>query len=163
MRPERLYSIGVYGFTEAAFFDAIAQCEVDVFCDVRARRGLRGPDYAFANSRRLQDALSQRGIAYCHLKQLSPSKETREAQATADKNAKVAKRQRKVLGDVFRQCYERECLADLDAAALFRQLPESARRPVFCCVEKQPEACHRSHLIEELARQLSIQVEHIIP
>ena len=46
----KIVTIGVYGFDESGFFDALCQAEVDTFCDIRSRRGLRGATYAFANS-----------------------------------------------------------------------------------------------------------------
>lgn len=50
----RLVTIGVYGSTERKFFDALVRAKVDVFCDIRLRRGMRGATYSFANSSLLQ-------------------------------------------------------------------------------------------------------------
>ncbi len=54
MLKPRIVTIGVYGFEEEEFFAALANARVDLFCDVRRRRGVRGARYAFANSQRLQ-------------------------------------------------------------------------------------------------------------
>jgi len=35
---------------------------VDTFCDIRARRGVRGSEYAFANHQRLAARLAERNI-----------------------------------------------------------------------------------------------------
>ncbi len=163
MPTETLLSIGVYGFSEDAFFKALTDAGVDCFCDVRARRGLRGSEYAFANSRRLQDRLSALGIAYVHVKYLSPSAAVRGAQRDADARQGMAKRSRTELGSVFRSGYIEECLRELDAKDLLDNALQGARRPVFFCVEREPAACHRSLLTEELARQTGLPEEHIVP
>lgn len=59
-----MVTIGVYEFEVAAFLDALAAANVGLLIDVRQRRGVRGPDYAWANSLRLQAALARAGIAY---------------------------------------------------------------------------------------------------
>src|SRR5919106_275903 len=59
-------TIGVYGFDQAAFLAALARARVKVLLDVRQRRGVRGSEYAWANSARLQAALADAGIEYRH-------------------------------------------------------------------------------------------------
>lgn len=160
---ETLLSIGVYGFSEDDFFAALQKAEVDCFCDVRARRGLRGSEYAFANSKRLQDRLRSIRIAYVHVKELSPSPAVRSAQHEVDAKQGLAKRDRSELGSVFKKHYYAQCLDGLDAGALLNDTLGGARRPVFFCVEREPKACHRSLLTEELAKQTGLPVEHILP
>ena len=46
MNP-KIVTIGVYGFDETGFFRALQDAEVDTFCDIRDRRGVRGATYAF--------------------------------------------------------------------------------------------------------------------
>ena len=48
----KFVTLGVYGFTPSAFFEALQRAGVDTFCDIRWRRGVRGREYAFANSAR---------------------------------------------------------------------------------------------------------------
>src|ERR1041384_3489733 len=50
----RIATIGVYGFTTEAFIEKLADEDVALLLDLRQRRGVRGPDYAWANSARLQ-------------------------------------------------------------------------------------------------------------
>ena len=49
---------GVYGFTRETFLRALRVADVGIVVDVRQRRGVRGAEYAWANSRRLQAALA---------------------------------------------------------------------------------------------------------
>lgn len=163
MATEVLMSIGVYGFSEDSFFEALQRENVDCFCDVRARRGLRGSQYAFANSKRLQSRLASLGIAYVHVKELAPSSAVRDAQHVEDAKQGVAKRRRAELGSVFVERYIQDNLINLDAWALLDTTLGGARRPVFFCVEREPKACHRSLLINELAKQTGIPQEHIMP
>ena len=43
----KIYTIGVYGKTEDEFFDALVENEIELFIDIRARRGMRGSKYSF--------------------------------------------------------------------------------------------------------------------
>ena len=45
-----LYTMGVYGSTEASFFKKLEQNNIDTFCDIRQRRGVRGSKYRYVNS-----------------------------------------------------------------------------------------------------------------
>ena len=67
-----LATIGVYGWNLDAFLHALAAADVALLLDVRQRRGVRGSDYTWANSLRLQDALAQAGIAYRHHPERDP-------------------------------------------------------------------------------------------
>lgn len=73
----KVVTIGVYGFDEFTFFDALLRARVDTLCDVRMWRGVRGAHYAFANSRYLQQRLDELGITYIYQKALAPSLATR--------------------------------------------------------------------------------------
>ncbi len=163
MAAERLLTIGVYGFSEEAFFRTLVDAGVDLFCDVRARRGLRGSEYVFANAKRLERRLAELGIAYAHLKNLAPSAAVREAQHHEDDRTGVGKRARTDLSAEFIARYRDECLSGMDAAELLRTNVGRAKRPVFFCVERSPTACHRSLLTGEIARQTGLAVEHLEP
>jgi uncharacterized protein (DUF488 family) len=162
-RLDAIVTIGVYGFDKERFFEALRDADVDTVCDVRARRGTRGPLYAFANSARLQESLRTRGCAYVHAKHLAPSLEARRAQAETDKTLGDAKRKRTSLSESFLDTYRRETLGALSALDVVEVLPEVARIPAFLCVEQHPEACHRGALAEWLAETLGAPVKHLLP
>ena len=67
--------------------------------DVRQRRGVRGPEYAWANSARLQAALAGAGVAYEHHKELAPTTELRHLQYAEDARRREGKRSRTILAD----------------------------------------------------------------
>ena len=162
MKP-KIVTIGVYGFDESSFFESLREANVDIFCDIRSRRGLRGATYAFANSRRLQARLAELGIRYIHRKDLAPTKTVRDRQAEADRATKTDKRKRTELGEEFIEAYHTECLAMFDPASLFADFQADTQVVALFCVEREPEACHRSLVADRLATVLKLELEHIVP
>ena len=159
----KIITIGVYGFDEDSFFDALCKAEVDTFCDIRSRRGVRGATYAFANSTRLQTRLSELGIRYIYRKDLGPTQAVRDKQAAADKATKTAKRKRTELGKAFIDAYHTECLAEFEPQSLLDELEPDAKVVALFCVETAPEACHRSLVADKLVETLNLEVEDILP
>jgi uncharacterized protein (DUF488 family) len=158
-----IVTIGVYGFAEASFFDALQRAGVDTFVDIRGRRGVRGADYAFANSQRLQARLAELGIRYLHRLDLAPGPETRSQQQAADRANKTAKRQRSVLDPAFAAAYRQERLSGFDSQQFVAGLSLQARVIALFCVEREPAACHRSLLAARLQRDLGAEVRHLLP
>ncbi|MYH80319.1 DUF488 domain-containing protein [Candidatus Poribacteria bacterium] len=163
MKKIKIVTIGVYGFDEAGFFNALCKAEVDTFCDIRSRRGVRGATYAFANSKRLQARLAELGIRYIHRKDLAPTQTVRDKQAAADKATKTAKRKRTELGKTFIEAYHTECLDAFNPQSLLDALASDAKVVALFCVETAPEACHRSLVADKLAKTLNLEVENILP
>lgn len=159
----RILTIGVYGFDENAFFNALVNAGVDTFCDIRARRGMRGSQYSFVNSTYLQNKLKHLSIHYHHLRDLAPSEGIRSLQQYHDKQAKVAKRARAELSPQFVEAYQKEILTDFSANAFLSHLEPMPHVLVLFCVEREPKACHRSIIANKLAEQLNIAVEDILP
>jgi uncharacterized protein (DUF488 family) len=159
----RLLTIGVYGFDEAGFFQKLRAAGVETFCDIRGRRGVRGAQYAFANSQRLQRRLADLGIRYLHFPELAPSQALRNRQAAADTAAGIPKRQRAELSPEFAAGYQKECLSKFQSSAFVERLGPEAGCVVLFCVECEPVACHRSLLAERLHKDLGIEVRHLKP
>jgi len=160
MTLARIVTLGVYGKSETEFFESLKQAHVDLFCDIRARRGVRGSDYTFVNSQRLQARLAEMAIAYRHVKELAPSEEVRQAQYRADKANKTAKRQRSGLDTVFIQAYEQSILDHFSPQSFLESLPPEVRTLALFCVERAPEACHRSLAAQRFA-DLGVEVQHL--
>lgn len=156
-------TIGVYGFAADRFFAALREARVDTVCDIRRRRGVRGAEYAFANSQRLQARLAELGIRYIHRLDLAPAAALRERQAAADRVAHAAKRTRTTLSPAFVAGYRAENLAGFDAAQFAADLGPDARVVALLCVEREPAACHRSLLAERLACDLDAKITHLMP
>jgi len=155
-------TIGAYGFGPGQFFDALGRAGADVFVDVRQRRGMRGAKYAFANSSRLQGELTNRGIAYRHVKQLAPDTETRDLQRAADRAGGVAKSARDELTSAFAVAYQERNIEAFDWPMLLEEL-QDFHRPMLFCVERDPAACHRSLVADRLAGLVGVSVKHLLP
>ncbi len=158
----KFITIGVYGFEESAFFQALQDAGVDTFCDIRWRRGVRGSEYAFVNSARLQKRLEGLGIRYLHFRELAPTPALRKRQTDADKLTGTTKRKRTALGEVFIEGYRAEHLARFDSREFVGKLGPAQTVALFC-VEGEPAACHRSLLAERLHSDLGLEIVHVIP
>lgn len=136
---------------------------MDLFVDIRQRRGVRGAQYAFVNSQRLQSRLAELGIGYLHRKDLAPTTAVRDYQKAADKTSQTAKRQRTALGRAFIEAYETNVLTPFKPESLIDDLPPEAQVMALFCVEREPVACHRSLVAERLEQVLGWEVMHITP
>lgn len=159
---KRVVTIGVYEWDLDSFQTALSQADVQLLLDVRQRRGVRGREYAWANAARLQDALAGAGVAYRHLKELAPTTELRQLQYAEDARQRVGKRSRRELAPEYRDRYTREILDRVDLALAVDDLPSEGASALFC-VERDPEACHRSIVAERLAAVYDVAVSHIRP
>ena len=157
-----MVTIGVYGWDLDHFLEALADAEVVLLLDVRQRRGVRGREYAWANATRLQAALASAHIAYEHHKELAPTTELRHLQYAEDARRGEGKRSRTVLADEYRTRYTREILDHAPLELLAAELPRRGAAALFC-VERDPEACHRSIVAERLAAEHGVAVSHLRP
>lgn len=156
-----LRTIGVYGFDRDAFLAALTGAGVDLLLDVRQRRGVRGSEYAWANAKRLESALDEAGIGYSHLSELAPTTEMRQLQYAEDEKRGEGKRSRTELAPAYVERYTAEVLDQVDLAPVVRWIGNS--HPALLCVERDPEACHRSLVAERLGREFGFAVEHLRP
>jgi uncharacterized protein (DUF488 family) len=154
-------TIGVYGWTLDAWLAALRAAGVQLVVDVRQRRGVRGSEYAWANAQRLQAVLADAGIAYEHRQELAPTTELRQLQYAEDDRLGVGKRSRVDLAPVYVERYEREILGKVDLRPIIEQL--SAAGAALMCVERDPEACHRSLIADRLAAEFGFTVTHVRP
>jgi uncharacterized protein (DUF488 family) len=158
----RLATIGVYGFSAETFAAALREASVALVLDVRQRRGVRGSQYAWANSLRLQRLLAGAGVGYRHLPQLAPTTQLRQLQYRADDRAGVGKRSRVKLAPEYSEGYTREILDAADLDAVLAALPAQGVSALLC-VERDPGACHRSLVAARLARDYGASVLDIVP
>ena len=157
-----MVTIGVYGFDGESFLQRLQQADVRLLLDVRQRRGVRGPDYAWANSARLQRALAAADIGYRHVKELAPTTELRQLQYREDDRQGVGKRNRIELAPKYVERYTREILDPFDLAAMVSELPTSGTAALLC-VERDPEACHRSLVAARLRAEYGLPVTDLRP
>lgn len=172
-----IFTIGVYGSTEESFFGALVENEIELFIDIRARRGLRGSRYKFANSSYLQAKLKELGIYYAHLKELAPTKEIRALQWQADQEEQTRKRDRTGLSAAYVAAFKKQILKYgkrkaelileprlvLERAKHLAEYPNAKplHRYVLFCVEQQADACHRSLVAARFSDKMGVRVRHL--
>ncbi|WP_305952599.1 DUF488 domain-containing protein [Emticicia oligotrophica] len=156
------FTIGVYNSTEKEFFEKLTQNNIDTFCDIRQRRGVRGSKYSFVNSNQLQRKLEELEIKYGYIPDLAPSTEIRELQKEIDEKKGELKRERQELGKVFIIEYKNRILKNFDFEKFFENLNQiGANKIALFCVEEHPEACHRSIVAENLIKNYNHKIIHL--
>jgi uncharacterized protein (DUF488 family) len=159
---KRLATVGVYDTDLASFLHALHVADVALLLDVRQRRGVRGREYAWANALRLRGALRDVGIAYAHRPELSPTTELRRLQYAEDARRGEGKRSRSELAPAYVERFRREVLDVADLDAVVAEMPDDATAALLC-VERDPEACHRSLVAQELVDGYGVDVVHLRP
>ena len=152
----------MYGFTAEEFLRTLREADVRLLLDIRQRRGVRGPEYAWANAKRLQAALQEAGIAYEHHPELAPTTELRQLQYAEDDRRGVGKRSRTELAPAYVDRYTAGILDKADLGDIVGALPSEGAGALFC-VERDPKACHRSLVADRLAAEHGLSVEHLSP
>jgi uncharacterized protein (DUF488 family) len=152
--------MGVYQSSFDDFLDKLTRRRVAMVIDVRQRRGVRGREYAWANSLRLQAALEQAGIEYRHVPELAPTTELRQLQYREDDRLKVGKRMRVELAEEYRRRYLHEVLDQVDLRAFLESLPDDATSALLC-VEQDGRACHRSLIAGRLQAEYGVAIVNL--
>jgi len=155
-------TIGVYGASLGTFLDALLGADVTLLVDVRQRRGVRGREYAWANSLRLQAALADASIEYRHHPELAPTTDLRQLQYLEDDRLGEGKRSRTALAPEYRRRYVEEVLDRVDMGAFAASLPRQ-HAAALLCVERDARACHRSLIAERLAREHDARILDLLP
>lgn len=155
----KIFTIGVYNSTEESFFGKLLENKIDLFCDIRQRRGVRGSRYKYVNNSYLQHKLLKLGIDYLYIKELAPTQEIRQKQKDADKENNETKKMRTSLGHVFADEYSLRILDKFNTDAFVESLKDFGHTNlVFFCVEEYAEACHRSLVAKRLAEKLECRI-----
>jgi len=152
----------VYDWDLSSFLEALAAADVRLLIDVRQRRGVRGREYAWANSARLQASLDDAGVGYEHHRELAPTSELRHVQYAEDARRGEGKRSRTLLAPEYATRYTREILDQAPLGVVADELPREGAAALFC-VERDPEACHRSIIADRLAAEYEVAVSHLRP
>ena len=123
---------------------------------------MRGAEYAWANSQRLQSALVEAGIGYEHHRELAPTTELRQVQYEEDDRRGVGRRSRQELSADYARRYTAEILDLADLEAVASSLPTDGTAALLC-VERDPEACHRSLIAQRLRERYGITILDLRP
>ena len=118
---------------------------------------MRGAEYAWANSLRLQALAAEAGIAYRHHPELAPTTQLRQLQYAEDALTGAGKRSRERLADSYVERYTREILDRADLDSFVASLPPAGRSALMC-VERDAAACHRSLIAARVHAHYGIEV-----
>ena len=155
-------TIGVYEFDAGSFVRTLDAAAVSHIVDIRQRRGVRGPRYAWANARRLQALLADAQIEYAYRRDLAPTTELRQLQYRDDDRQGVGKRSRVRLSPEYIRGYTQEILDHARLESLVDGLPVHGIAALLC-VEATAQACHRSLVAGRLADRFGFEVVHLEP
>ena len=156
------FTIGVYNSTEKEFFNKLLENNIDTFCDIRQRRGVRGAKYSFVNSNRLQQKLADLEIRYGYIPDLAPTTEIRELQKEIDLQKGELKSERQELGKVFIIEYKNRILKNFNFDNFLESLDQiGASRVALFCVEEHHEACHRSIVAQKISTLYNKEITHL--
>jgi uncharacterized protein (DUF488 family) len=158
----RVVTIGVYDWSVETWLEALRKADVGLLIDVRQRRGVRGSQYSWANAKRLQASVAAAGIGYRHEPELAPTTDLRQLQYREDHRQGVGKRNRERLAPAYVDRYTRERLDKVDLDPIVNEFPDDGAAALFC-VERDPEACHRSLIADRLAADFGLRVNHLRP
>lgn len=153
----KICTIGVYNSTEDTFFKKLTENKIDIFIDVRQRRGVRGSKYSFVNSLKLQEKLSKLNIKYIHRLDLAPSTEVRDLQKKADFQKNELKKDREELDNTFINAFDKLILNKFDLKSFIQNIQiQSLSNIVLFCVEENANACHRSIIAKKIADEFNL-------
>jgi uncharacterized protein (DUF488 family) len=155
-------TIGVYDFDGASFVRALDGAGVTQIIDIRQRRGVRGPQYAWANSNRLQARLAEARIGYEYHPELAPDTEMRQLQYRDDAREGVGKRSRERLSPDYVRVFTADVLDLVPLEPLVRRLPVHGMAALLC-VEATAQACHRSLVAQRLAERFGFEIINLEP
>lgn len=142
----RIFTIGYEATTMAEFLAALKAAGVERIIDVRALPLSRRPGFSKTP---LRNALDEVGIDYVHLKALGTPADGRSA-ARAGKQSELERIYAAQLGlpEAMVQAGQMRELASEKPSALL-------------CFEREPTQCHRSLLLDAVARDA--EVTHLFP
>jgi len=163
MKLQVVHTIGVYGRTGKLFIDDLRKHRIDLLVNVRRRRGVRGSEYAWSNSLRLQALLKKEGIAYLHAKDWTPTEEIIAAQHEYDLKQFGGVRKREHLAPGFEKGYMK-LLKEHPVSELLNLIQEqfgTATSICLLCVEAEANLCHRKLLAEALSKHLRSDAKHL--
>ena len=163
MRPvAAIATIGDVRLDVGRFLRALRAADVRVLIDVRQRRGVRGSEYAWANSARCRRPWVRPASNTAITRSWRRPPSCGKLQYREDAKSGAGKRSRTELAPEYRDRYTSEILSQVDLAAFVASLPSDGTTALLC-VERDPEACHRSLIAERLAAKHGLSVTHLRP
>ena len=144
-----LFTIGYEQAKPAAMMNELKEAKIDVVVDTRAVAASRRPGFS---KRQLAASLDENGIDYLHLQKLGTPAEGRQAARAGDS---------KTLWRIYDKHIKKpEPQAELAELA---DLIKSGKRIALLCYCRDPKTCHRSRIVANVAEQVVVKVNDLIP
>jgi uncharacterized protein (DUF488 family) len=144
-----LFTIGYEMAKPAAVFDELKHAKIDLLVDVRAVAASRRPGFS---KRQLSASLDDAGIGYIHLQKLGTPAEGRAAARSGDTNA---------LWRIYDK-HIKTASAQTELGGLLAMI-KSGKRLALLCYCRDPKTCHRSRIVANLKRRLTVKVKDLAP
>ncbi len=143
---EKIFSIGYEAISIDGYLNKLINNDIRFLCDIR--RNAFSMKYGFSK-KHLQEKCEALNIIYCHLPELGIESQSRKNSTTAKDYAKL-----------FKQ-YEAELELKKEYIQKIISFFYKYKRIALSCFEKKHTDCHRSRLIDYLARNYKMKIEHL--
>src|SRR5262245_34216992 len=155
-RPKRrltktapLFTVGYEQAKPAAVLEELKRARIELLVDTRAVAASRRPGFS---KRQLAATLDAEGISYVHLQKLGTPAEGRAAARGGDT-------------DTLWRIYDKH-IKGADAQSELRELIaliKSGKRVALLCYCRDPKSCHRSRIVSNVKKKITVKVTDLIP
>jgi uncharacterized protein (DUF488 family) len=139
---QTLFTIGYEKTKPAAVLDELRRAKIDLLVDTRAVAASRRPGFS---KRQLAAALDEAGIGYVHLQKLGTPAQGRAAARSGDYETLW-----RIYDKHIKTCDAQAALDELLA------LIKSGKRVALLCYCRDPNACHRSHIVANVKKRMRV-------
>ncbi|HEY6383388.1 MAG TPA: DUF488 domain-containing protein [Pseudolabrys sp.] len=144
-----LFTIGYEQAKPAAVLNELTRAKIELLVDTRAVAASRRPGFS---KRQLAASLEEAGITYIHLQKLGTPAEGRAAARSGDADALW-----RIYEKHIRKPEAQQELGELIA------LIESGKRIALLCYCRDPKTCHRSRIVANVRKRMSLKVADLVP
>jgi uncharacterized protein (DUF488 family) len=148
-KAPQLFTIGYEQAKPAALFGELKGAKIELLVDTRAIAASRRPGFS---KRQLAATLEEEGIGYIHLQKLGTPAEGRAAARGGDT-------------DELWRIYDRH-IKSAEAQSDLRELItliKSGKRIALLCYCRDPKTCHRSRIVSNVKKKMTVKVVDLIP
>src|SRR5262245_10375808 len=144
-----LFTVGYEQANPAAVFAELSRAKIELVVDTRAVVASRRPGFS---KRQLAASLDYAGIGYVHLQKLGTPAEGRAAARGGDTD---------LLWRIYdKHIKTREAQTELDELIA---LIKTGKRVALLCYCRDPKTCHRSRIVSNVKKKMTVKVTDLIP
>ena len=144
-----LFTIGYEQAKPTAVLNELKRAKIELLVDTRAVAASRRPGFS---KRQLAASLGEAGIDYIHLQKLGTPAEGRAAARGGDTDALW-----RIYDKHIRKPEAQQEIGELIA------LIKSGRRIGLLCYFRDPKTCHRSRIVANVRKRMSVKVADLVP